>query len=312
MDAQVTSFPEVLDSTMIATYRACPHKFFRQYCEHWSSKAPSVHLHAGAAFAKGLEVARMAYFRDGESQADSEAAGIGALLTAYGDFDCPEDSAKSATRMAGALEFYFEQYPFASEIAPPHLVDGVPAVEFNFAEPLPIFHPDTGNPLILCGRFDQIVDYAGGLWGEDDKTASQLGNSWLKQWDMRFQFSAYCWGARKAGMHLQGFLVRGISILKRGYDTLQVPTYRPQWMLERWEQGMLRSVSDMVSDWKLLGPEYQGEHPAMAFPLNEGDACNAYGGCGLKSICLAADPEPWLATSFEKRIWDPLRRGEES
>jgi len=303
-----TTFPEVLDSTMITTYRACPHKFFREYCQHWKSATPSVHLHAGAAFAKGLEVARLAHYRDGKGQEDALEDGMTALLKAYGDFDCPEDSAKSATRMAGALEFYFERYPFAFEDAPPHTVasTGLPAVEFNFAEPLPIHHPDTGNPLIIAGRFDQVVDYAGGVWGEDDKTASQLGASWPKQWDMRFQFSTYCWGAKRAGMPLQGFLVRGISILKRGYDTMQAITYRPEWMLQRWEEEMLHTVGRMVEDWVA----YRASAP-ISFTHNEGDACNAYGGCGMRTVCLAVDPEPWLRTSYEQRVWNPLTRGEE-
>lgn len=304
-----TTFPEVLDSTMITTYRACPHKFFREYCQHWKSATPSVHLHAGAAFASGLEAARMAHYRDGLSQEESLQAGLSALLSAYGDFDCPEDSVKSATRMAGALEFYFERYPFAHEDAPPHTIEatGLPAVEFNFAEPLPILHPDTGNPLIIAGRFDQIVDYAGGVWGEDDKTASQLGATWPKQWDMRFQFSTYCWGARRVGLPLQGFLVRGISILKRGYDTMQAITYRPEWMLDRWEAGMLRTVRDMVDDWKERDTPF-----GDSFPLNEGDSCNAYGGCAFRTVCLSENPDPWLASGFEQRVWHPLTRSEEA
>lgn len=308
MNALATTFPEVLDSTMIVTYRSCPHKFFRSYCEHWHPSAQSVHLHAGAAFAKGLEVARLAYFRDGASAEDAQARGIGALLTAYGDFDCPEDSAKSATRMAGAMEFYFERYPFLEENAPPHQIAEKPAIEFNFAEPLPILHPETGNPLILCGRFDQIVDYAGGVWGEDDKTTSMLGASWVKQWDMRFQFSAYCWGAKRAGIPLNGFLVRGISILKRGYDTLQAITYRPEWMLDRWEEGMLATVSEMVESWQVY--QRAGTVTPISFPLNEGETCNAYGGCGFRTVCLSENPTPWLEAGFTKRVWNPLTREE--
>jgi hypothetical protein len=305
-----TTFPEVLDSTMITTYRACPQKFFREYCQHWKSATPSVHLHAGAAFAKGMETARMAYYAEGMNAEDSVAEGVGALLRAYGDFECPEDSSKSATRMAGALEFHFERYPLDQEMAPPHMIEGKPAIEFNFAEPLPILHPDTGNPLLICGRFDQIVDYAGGVWGFDDKTSSMLGASWPKQWDMRFQFSTYCWGARRAGYPLQGFLVRGISILKRGYDTMQAITYRPEWMLERWEAGMHRTVLDMIRDWKA---EQSGPSKIVSlgyFPHNEGDACTSYGGCAFKTVCLSQDPDPWLESGFKQRVWMPLTREE--
>lgn len=295
----IDGFPEVIDSSMITAYRACPNKFRRQYVEHWQPKTPSVHLHAGAAFAKGLEVARRAYYAGEATKERAEEAGLAALLTAYGDFDCPEDSAKSATRMAGALEFYYDQYPFDNESAPPHEINGAPAVEFNFAEPLPVLHPVTGNPLILCGRFDQIVDYAGGVWGEDDKTTSSLGASWVKQWDMRFQFSAYCWGAARVGIPLQGFLVRGISILKTKYDTLQAITYRAPWQLERWEEGMLRTVAAMVEDYK-----------SGLWLYDESEACNAYGGCQFKQVCLSQSPQPWLESSFEKRVWLPLTREE--
>ena len=44
-------FPHAVDSTMLATFRSCPQKFFRQYVEHWKPKAESVHLVAGGAFA---------------------------------------------------------------------------------------------------------------------------------------------------------------------------------------------------------------------------------------------------------------------
>lgn len=309
MTDRPASFPEVLDSTQIVTWRACPHKFFREYCQHWKSKSPSIHLHAGAAFAKGLEAMRLEYFRDRGSAESALDHGVAALLAAYGDFPAPEDSPKGATRMAGALEYYASAWPLASEDAPPHRLPSGPAVEFSFAEPLPIAHPETGNPLILCGRFDQIVDYAGAVWGEDDKTTSQLGASWPKQWDMRFQFSAYCWGAARAGIPLQGFLVRGVSILKRGYDHLQSITYRPEWMLKRWEAGMLGSVAAMVDAWK----RYQAspDNPDAAFPLDEGESCNAYGGCPLRTVCLSSNPAPWLNSGFEQRVWNPLTRTEE-
>ena len=28
-------FPHAVDSTMLATFRSCPQKFFRQYVQHW-------------------------------------------------------------------------------------------------------------------------------------------------------------------------------------------------------------------------------------------------------------------------------------
>jgi hypothetical protein len=111
-------FPHVVDSTMLATFRSCPQKFFRSYVEHWKPKSESVHLVAGGAFAKGLEVARRSFYERGANAEEALEWGMKALLETYGDFECPADSAKSAMRMAGALEFYFQQYPLLDPDGP--------------------------------------------------------------------------------------------------------------------------------------------------------------------------------------------------
>ena len=294
-------FPKVLDNTMVSAYKACPRMFFREYLEHWKPKTPSVHLHAGKAYAKGLEVARKGYYEKGLSPDDAIAEGLGALLTAYGSFECPPDSAKSAERTAGAFEYYFTQYPFETDAATPYILpSGSRAIEFSFAEPLGVAHPETGDPIIYCGRMDGLMDYSGGLFGLDDKTTSQLGASWAKQWDLRAQFTGYCWGAARAGLPLQGFLIRGVSILKTKYDTQQALTYRPAWMLQEWYESLIDTVHAMVVDWER---EY--------FRPDLSESCASYGGCMFRQPCLSVDPQPWLETSFTKRVWNPLTREEE-
>jgi len=218
-----TPFPEVIDSSLINDFRSCPHRCNLAYFHHWKPKTPSVHLHAGASYATGIEVARKAFFRDHLPEDTAVAMGLKALIEAYGDFECPSDSAKSCERTAGALEFYFDRYPMSTDYAVPiSLPDGRVGVEFSFLEPLDVLHPETGNPLLYAGRFDSLCDFAGGVFGEDDKTTSALGPSWSKQWDLRSQFTSYCWGADRAGIPLKGFLVRGVSILKTKYDTADV------------------------------------------------------------------------------------------
>src|SRR3990167_6812292 len=207
-------FPKVLDSSIIAAFRSCPQKAFLESFLHWKGKEPSVHLHAGAAYAAGMEAARTAFYVEGKSPADSVALGVGALLEFYGSFECPDDSAKSASRTAGALEFYFDRYALGVDDAIPiTLPGGKRGIEFSFAEPIDILHPETQEPIIYCGRMDMVCSKVGMILGEDDKTASQLGASWPRQWDLRSQFTGYVWGAKKAAnLDLAGFLVRGVSI----------------------------------------------------------------------------------------------------
>src|SRR3990167_1703704 len=187
------SFPTVLDSTIISAARSCLQKANLEFFEHWKPREPSVHLHAGAAYAAGMEAARTAFYLQGHSEADSVAAGVQALLVHYGDFECPPDSAKSLERTAGALEFYFSRYRLGEDKAiPMTLPGGKRGIEFSFVEPLDINHPETGDPLLYSGRMDMLCDYENMRLGEDDKTASQLGASWPRQWDLRSQFTGYC------------------------------------------------------------------------------------------------------------------------
>lgn len=302
MNAPRPPFPTVIDSSMMSAWRACRRKIFLEYLQHWKTKNISVHLHAGKAFARGLEVAREAFYVSGLPEREAIPAGLQALVTAYGDFECPADSAKSLERMMGAFEYYFSEYPLATDTAVPStLPGGKRGIEFSFASPIDVAHPESGDPILYCGRFDMIADYAGGQFGEDDKTTSSLGASWSKQWDLRSQFTAYTWGARTMGIKLEGFLVRGISILKTKYDTQQAITYRPQWMVDQWYEKLLQEVEEMKQAWErgYWAPNYD-------------DSCNDYGGCSFRRVCLSepARQDSWLRQDFTKRRWDPVTREE--
>lgn len=295
------AFPRILDSTMIASFRACPYRFSLEYLHHWKPRVNSIHLHAGGAYAKGLETAREAFYVHGKPEDEAKALGLGALITTYGDFQCPPDSAKSLERMCDAFEYYFEQYPLANDAAKPiALPSGDRGIEFSFAEPIDAVNPETGDPILYVGRMDMICDYAQGTFGLDDKTTSSLGASWSKQWDLRSQFTGYCWGAAQAGIPLQGFLVRGVSILKHTCGTQQALTYRPKWMIDRWYEQLLRDVARMKAMWE-----------SGVWDLNLDHSCVEYSGCVFRQPCLSVDPQPWLEGSFTRRVWNPLTRQEE-
>jgi hypothetical protein len=293
-------FPHTIDSTMLATFRSCPQKLFRTYIEHWKPQGESVHLVAGKAFAAGIEKARRAFYEQGMSSGDSEATGLRALIESYGDFECPSDSAKSLERMCGALEFYFANYPLGNDGADPiTFADGRRGIEFSFAEPLPNLHPVTGDPILFTGRADMLASFSGGIFLFDEKTTSQLGASWSRQWEMRGQFTGYSWACQQQHIEVQGTIVRGVSILKTKYDTQQALTYRPAWELERWLIQTERDIERMKQCWEAGWWDYAMDH-----------ACGEYGGCSMLRICKSNDPETWLPMQFAKRVWDPLAREE--
>lgn len=300
MPANRPMFPHTFDSTMLGTGRSCPQKLLRQYVQHWKPRAESVHLIAGGAFATGVEVARRAFYEEGKSVEDSEGLGLAALLAHYGDFSCPPESPKSAERMAGALEFYFTNYPLGRDgTTPIQLASGRTGIEFSFAEPLPINHPVTGDPILYTGRSDMIAEFAGGVYVFDEKTASSLGPSWGRQWEMRSQFTGYIWAAAQAGIETSGAIVRGVSILKTKYDTQQAITYRSKYEVERWLEQTCRDIERFIKMWQEGWWDYSLDH-----------ACTEFGGCSFVQVCKSPNPDTWLPVHFEQRVWDPLARRE--
>lgn len=289
------SFPAVIDNSMRVAFAACPQKFFRGYLEGWQPQVPSVHLHAGKAFARGLEVTRREYYENTLPARDALEAGYAALIASYGDFIPPANSNKTLDRMCGALVYYFDTFPLDSDRLVPHMHGGKAAVEFSFALPIPINHPTSGEPLLYSGRFDMLAKDGDVVYVEDDKTASQLGPTWGKQWELNSQFAGYCWGAREFGYPVAGAVVRGISILKGGYGNANITVFFPEWHINRWYKQLLRDVERMITGYAT------GE-----WDFNLSTSCSNYGGCQFHNVCTTNDPERWLAAEFERRMYDPL------
>jgi len=296
----IGGFPEVFDSSMLGTLKSCQEQFRKIYIEQWKGPDSNVHLIAGGAFAKGIEVARKAFYEEDLSAEDAEARGLQALIHAYGDFQCPPDSAKSLERTAGALEFYFTNYPLNHQAAFPILLPGGKrAIEFGAVSPLPIDHPVTGQPILYSGRMDAVLNYAGGVFTFDEKTTSYLGPNWSKQWDLRSQFAGYAWLCRQYGFKTDGTVVRGVSILKTKYETQESIIYHPEWMVNRWYLEMLEWIKLAIQAWESKKWLHNLDH-----------SCAEYGGCSFRSACATENELPWLETYFVRRHWDPVTRKE--
>jgi hypothetical protein len=146
---------------------------------------------------------------------------------------------------------------------------------------------------------DMIADFAGRIYGFDDKTTSQLGASWARQWDHRSQFTGYCWAARRNSIPLAGVIVRGVSILKTKYDTQEAVADRAEWEINRWYTQLNRDIRRALTMYKTGEWDFNLDH-----------SCTEYGGCIFSRPCKSYDPQPWLETSFQRRVWNPLTREE--
>jgi hypothetical protein len=288
-------FPAIFDNTMLADVSDCEQKANYRFFHHLRPNAPNVNLHAGATFARGVDVVRQKFYSGG-TLSDAKADAARAMIKEWGDFE-PGDSVKSLPNMLGALEAYLTQYDPASDHIKPLILNGKPATEFSFAHPLEILHPTTGEPIIYCGRFDMLgLLNNEALFVVDEKTTKQLGQSWPRQWTLRSQFMGYTWGARKFGHDVKGAIIRGISILKKSYGHAEAIVYFPEWMLDRWYEQVHYKLERLIESWK----RGKFQH---SFSL----ACTSYGGCPYAMLCESENPQQWLDPYFVIEPWDPMR-----
>jgi hypothetical protein len=188
-------------------------------------------------------------------------------------------------------------------------------IELNFQHEIDVLHPVTGNKLIYSGRFDQLCrDTLGRIWVEDEKTTSMLGDKWAFQWDMDSQMTGYIWGANKmlaasaalggeqfglGGGEVVGALIRGVSILKADYGTVEVQTLRAQWEIDRW-------YAQMCADFQAWADAFKrGDHRNMAMD----HTCALYNNpCEYTRLCKSRNPERMIEGNYVVEFYDPVSR----
>jgi hypothetical protein len=287
-------FPAWIDSSAISEFRTCEMRDFYGRKHKLASVRPNVHLLAGGAFAKALEVTRRQFFLAKMPPEDAVACGLEALWSAYGpDADLPEDNPKSCSVIANALVAYFDKYPLSTDFVRPITVEGALTVEFSFSFPLSVKHPVSGLPILYTGRCDAIADYRGQLFTCDEKTTSRLGDSWPAKWPLRGQFIGYNHGCHQNGLPVVGTIVRGVAVRKSGeVDFAEALIFHPQWMVDRWLEQTELTVARMVAAWE-----------SGQWAYNFGYACE---GCTFNRLCTTPDWQTFREPYFKENSWNPL------
>ena len=300
-------FPLVFDNSMRSSFIECPRKFNWEYLHHWKHPSPSIHLHAGGAWASALETARLAFYSEGKPENEAISLGLAKLVGEYGDFEAPSygsGSAKSLDRLIEAFAYYFAAFPLSSDPVQPYRgTDGKPMVEFSFVLPLDadrVRHPVTDEPILYSGRADMVATYAGAVSIYDDKTTSALGDSWAKQWNRRSQFTGYAWAANAFEIPVTQIVVRGISIQKTQIKHAEAITHRSAHHIAEWHEQACRDILRAIECWK-----------SGYWDVNLADGCSSFGGCSFMNPCTSPNPEPWLEGGFVRRVWNPVTRTEE-
>lgn len=306
------TFPSYIDATARNEFASCEQKWAYSTLMSMERKPGSIHLFAGGAYARGLEVLRKCFYQQGLPLEDSMFQAQIAVLTYWGAYEPTfswqsEDEKKTLDAVLGALEHYPTAWPLETDhVQPLETAPGKRAVEFTFAIPLDdCLHPETGEPMLYCGRFDMLGVYNALKMPVDDKTTSYLGKNWADQWDLRGQFSGYCWACNEYGYDVPGLIVRGMAFYRDkakgiNFKTAEHITYRDAYQIKRWRRQLTKDFGRMVEAWK-----------TKEYSLNLGDACTVYGQkCSFYTLCTSQKPELWFG-EYQKRDWNPLEKVDE-
>lgn len=286
-----TQIQYALDSTSLGWFKTCPRLYQYSMIEGWVSRKTGLHLKFGQHYATALEHfhkhrAEGLSFDEAQLEVVREA-----MIDTYG-WDS-EDTAKNRETLIRTIIWYLEDFredPAETLI----LSNGRPAVEMSFRFELD-WGPIPGQPYILCGHLDRIVNFQGMTLVTDNKTTGQtLSATYYSGFDLDNQMSLYSVAAQVVfDTPVKGVLIDAAQIAVGFSRFGRAPTYRTPEQQEEW-LFELRHWLDLMKRYAEAG----------FWPRND-KACFT---CIFKKVC-SSDPRVrhiHLNSDFEKRHWNPL------
>lgn len=303
---------EVWDSTKLQSYLDCMKKGQLGYEQHLVPNYPSEALAFGVAFHKAVEVwtneqrenkdtdgitpvskARLAFLQVWEHELPQE-------LREKLEF---EGNRRSYGNFCRLFDAYIKKFPL-------EMFDSILGVEIPFA--LRLGETPKGEVVFWHGVIDRIVRWQGGVYYVDLKTGSYPLAKTFDEYKFRGQFFGYAWASQQllaeelAGVMIQGVYVMAPPKTSRATRTVDdlvgadiVPISPEQ--IEEWKQDTLYQI-DQIHTARAAG----------RYVMNRGAACNYYGGCAYKQLCIAPDLREYRTEQhFVRRVWNPADRSRE-
>ncbi len=312
-------------SLTLGLIKECPRKYQYTVIEGWSSREESIHLRFGIEYHQALQDYAIAR-AEGMKHEDGIHEAIRALHHRVHDW-APDRTTragkyKNRETIVGIVIDYLDHFGEADPAETYILEDGQPAVELSFKFELDWgpqggtttqYHENyngditpyqvSGQPYLLCGHLDRIVDFAGDLYVMDRKTSvSTIGSYWMDQWTPSNQMTLYT----LAGKIMLNSPVKGVII-----DAAQVLLEKPN----AFSRGFAYRTEDQLTEWladlRYFLREAEDFATAGYWPQND-TACTKYGGCPFKEVCSKSPAirPTYLAAQFDKtdlnQAWNPF------
>lgn len=281
------------DSTSIGYLKECPRKYYYTMIENWRGKGQSVHLEFGGLYHKALENYDKMRAHGLDHEQSLEAVTEDTLRASFAwDFD---HNTKTRFGLLRSIIWYLDKFQedAAKTVI---LANGEPAVELSFRFELDF--GSFGQPYLLCGHLDRLVEFGGGYYVMDRKTTgSTLGGYYFDGYNPDNQMSLYS----IAGRLVYNTPVRGVII-----DAAQIAVG-----FTRFDRGFSYRTEAQLNEWlRDLGfwlEQAKRFVEADYWPMND-KSCHNYGGCPFRKVC-SKDPsvrQSFLESDFDRRAWNPL------
>jgi len=303
------------DSTSLGLLKTCGRLYQYTMLDGWASRDESIHLRFGQEYHSALELYdKLMAVQDTDSEEAIRLVVRSILQRTIGwnpDRDSRAGKYKNRDSLISLVVDYLDH--FHPDPAQTYIKsNGEPAVELSFRFELD-FAPRNyevvepggmGQPYLLAGHLDRVVEFNGQLLVMDRKTTTAtLSAYYFSQYEPHNQMTLYT----LAGRHILAAPIRGVII-----DAAQILLEKPN----AFARGFTYRTDDQLGEWiedlqtQLTINEAYAE--ADHWPMND-TACDRFGGCKFRGICSKSPSvrERFLANDFDKleesERWNPLR-----
>jgi hypothetical protein len=311
-----TSFSAVLpglqlavDNSSLDAVKKCPRYYQYSIVEGYRGAMSNPHLTFGGVFAGAIEL----YARHRAEDVDHDMALVHALrfaITETWDFSLKrpwvsDEPTKTRNTLLRTIVWYLDKFQDQT-LKTLILANGKPAVELSFRFDSGI-EAGTGEPFLLCGHIDRVVEFNGEVWITDNKTTKhELNDNYFKQYTPNGQVSLYSIAGGflvPLDEEIGGLIIDAAQVLVSGSRFRRQIIPRSEEQLEEYMQDLrtyLREMEGYARDnyWPMRETSCHWEGQ---------DASGKYA-CQYLPVC-SADPsirQTLLDAMFVKRVWDPL------
>lgn len=305
------------DSTSLGYIKTCPRLYQYTMLEGWNPKEDSIHLRFGIEYHKALEEYDQ-YKIAGANHEDSVCEAIRLLLIRIHDWHPDITSRVGNTKNTRTLVQLIIDYLDKFKDDPARTVireNGKAATEVSFRFELD-FGPLTqdpgwdqksgiiGQPYVLCGHLDRVVNFNDNIFVMDRKTTSiEPSTYYFAQYSPNNQMTLYT----LAGQVVLGALVKGVII-----DAAQVKLDKPNAYGRGFTFRTPAQLEEWVQDLKIHLHMAEQYATINYWPQND-TACDKFGGCRFRGVC-SKDPgvrKQFLKADFNQlppeERWNPLK-----